>query len=302
MFLKCFFNSVLDTDIKIPVPRRNSIDLTKDIADAENPKFDNQSSDYSHRRHTDNTLQRHDLSSAKKEFTTQKLRQEWAAEQDQFYEEIKEKVMKNFEDDSKQFRPITEDGQNDSENNDGSLKDIDRKDSIKIICAESAVKDDSKSKKKRRKKSMIKKKNSQRKNSTSSSAGSLPSEQIERDATESSITISSATNNTESTSNDASPNAENENASLTTEEIEESSSKADTAKILRDLEIHFFSDTEVSMRTSRPSTPVQSDTEFEVRREKSEDVMTSSASWKWGELPTQTDESNAINSECKQFS
>ena len=51
---------------------------------------------------------------AKKEFTTQKLRQEWAAEQDQFYEEIKEKVMKNFEDDSKQFRPITEDAQNDS--------------------------------------------------------------------------------------------------------------------------------------------------------------------------------------------
>ena len=285
---------MLDTDIKIPVPRRNSIDLTKDIADTDNTKFENQSSDYSHRRHTDNTLQRHDLSSAKKEFTTQKLRQEWAAEQDQFYEEIKEKVMKNFEDDSKQFRPITEDAQNDSENNDGPTKDFNRKDSIKSINADNALKDDSKSKKKRRKKSMIKKKNSQRKNSTSSSAGSLPSEQ-----TESSITISSATNNTESTSNDASPNAENENASLATEEIEESSSKADTAKILRDLEIHFFSDTEVSTRTSRPSTPVQSDTEFEVRREKQDDVMTSSASWKWGELPTQTDDLNAKSSECK---
>lgn len=287
---------MLDTDIKIPVPRRNSIDLTKDIADADITKFENQSSDYSHRRHTDNTLQRHDLSSAKKEFTTQKLRQEWAAEQDQFYEEIKEKVMKNFEDDSKQFRPITEDAQNDS---DGPIKEVDQehnKDSIKSIIVDNASKDDSKSKKKRRKKSMIKKKNSQRKNSTSSSAGSLPSEQ-----TESSITISSATNNTESTSNDASPNAENENASLATEEIEESSTKADTAKILRDLEIHFFSDTEVSTRTSRPSTPVQSDTEFEVRREKQDDVMTSSASWKWGELPTQTDELNAKSSECKSF-
>jgi phosphatidate phosphatase LPIN len=66
----------------------------------------------------------------------------------------------------------------------------------------------------------------------------------------------------------------------------------------RDMDIHFFSDTEItdtvsSPQGSRPGTPIQSDTEFEVsQREKNSNsnVMTNSASWKWGELPTHPDD------------
>lgn len=57
-------------------------------------------------------------------------------------------------------------------------------------------------------------------------------------------------------------------------------------------EIHFFSDTEMitcnEHKRSRPSTPIQSDSEIEMTRSKNDDVMNTSASWKWGELPTPT--------------
>lgn len=72
-----------------------------------------------------------------------------------------------------------------------------------------------------------------------------------------------------------------------------SSDPISTQNRLRELDIHFFSDTEVAGKSpsSRPSSPIQSDTEFEVsQREKNADVMTNSASWKWGELPTKGDE------------
>jgi hypothetical protein len=50
-------------------------------------------------------------------------------------------------------------------------------------------------------------------------------------------------------------------------------------------------------RMSRPITPVQSDTEFEVsQREKVENVMTHSASWKWGELPTHEEKTDNTSS------
>lgn len=79
-------------------------------------------------------------------------------------------------------------------------------------------------------------------------------------------------------------------------------------------DFHFFSDTEVAASPcgSRPSTPIQSDSEFEisqrdhfVKNEKNSDPMTSStASWKWGEFPitpnkTDTD-SVPMNKEAKQ--
>lgn len=57
-------------------------------------------------------------------------------------------------------------------------------------------------------------------------------------------------------------------------------------------DIHFFSDTEMvacsEHKRSRPSTPIQSDSEIEMTRSKGDDVMSNSASWKWGELPTPT--------------
>lgn len=79
-------------------------------------------------------------------------------------------------------------------------------------------------------------------------------------------------------------------------------------------DFHFFSDTEVAASPygSRPSTPIQSDSEFEIsqrdsliKNEKNSDPMTSStASWKWGEFPitpAKTDsESATMNKEAKQ--
>lgn len=78
-------------------------------------------------------------------------------------------------------------------------------------------------------------------------------------------------------------------------------------------DLHFFSDTEAanSPYGSRPSTPIQSDSEFEisqrdnlVKNEKNSDKMsTSTASWKWGELPTtpaKSDGDSALNKEAKQ--
>ena len=302
---KCLIFSQTN-EIKCPIPRRNSIDLSKDIAEMESLKFENQTSDYSHRRHTDNTMERRDLSTNIKEFTTKKLRDEFPVEQDQLYDEIKEKVnlMKNMDDDSKIFRPITEqDGLNDS---DKSAKSDTKADDNKLN--QNLVKDDGKSKKKRRKKSVMKKKNNQRKNSTSSSTGSVNSDPNEPEITET-MTISSATN--ASTSTDGSPNTDNDVLLVTLPNDESKNveiKKEPEVKRIRDLDIHFFSDTEVgsgSPRGSRPSTPVQSDTEFEVsQREKKDDVMTSSASWKWGELPTSEDqsESSAVSESTKRNS
>lgn len=74
-------------DENLPRPRRNSIDLSKENSESDKSKFENQKSDFSHRRHTDNTTGRPDLTLTKKEYTTQKIRQEWAeAEQEQIFQ------------------------------------------------------------------------------------------------------------------------------------------------------------------------------------------------------------------------
>lgn len=79
-------------------------------------------------------------------------------------------------------------------------------------------------------------------------------------------------------------------------------------------DFHFFSDTEVAASPygTRPSTPIQSDSEFEmsqrdslIKNEKNSDPMTSStASWKWGEFPITPakpdSESVSMNKEAKQ--
>lgn len=279
--------SVNQNDLKIPLPRRNSVDLgTKESSEADS-KFENQASDFSHRRHTDNDMVRRDLTANKLEFTTQKLRQEFPEEQDQLYDEIKEKFNLRRHDESQQFRPITEDGLNDSDKSNGVADAEALKNDAKEKSDDnkSLVKDDKQSatsqqsKKKRRKKSMIKKKNSQRKNSSSSSAGSVNSEA-----------------DTPENSNDVSPNTDND----ITKELPRDEEPIVQETRVRDLDIHFFSDGELgsgnSPQRSRPSTPVQSDTEFEVsNREKSENAMTSSASWRWGEPVVTTSDDHPDN-------
>lgn len=174
---------------------------------------------------------------------------------------------------------------------------------------------ESKSKKKRRKKSMMKKKPSlttassasglnaansaSRKNSSSSSAGSasiVPSDQLDFD------TDSNPQSN--ATSLSIEDMAKSEAAVTASEGFIEVVNAQDTPRIC---DFHFFSDTEVATSPygSRPSTPIQSDSEFEIsQREKNTDPMTSStASWKWGEFPItpiKTDADVVGNKDAKQ--
>ncbi|XP_055689858.1 phosphatidate phosphatase LPIN2 isoform X1 [Lutzomyia longipalpis] len=265
------FVSSKEDELQIPKPRRNSIDLLIDEKDGDGvvgKKFENQVSDYAHRRYTDNTMERRDLEASKKEFTTQKIRQQWAEQQqdeDSLLAGIQESDWRNSTavEDTKDVEKVVE-------------KVLERVEEV-----EQVPKEESKSKKKRRKKSIMKKKNAQRKNS-SSSGGSIQGEPAEVGAIE----------EPQTSSTEGSPIV---SAEVKVEEKPATGQSSMTSSRILDLDIHFFSDTDVatghSPRTSRPSTPIQSDTEFEVsQREKgAADCMTSSASWKWGELPTQDD-------------
>lgn len=166
---------------------------------------------------------------------------------------------------------------------------------------------ETKSKKKRRKKSMMKKKattsssnlinnNNQistvsRKSSSSSSAGSsaIPSDPNEVD-----IEMVQHLSNATSVSVDNLAKSEVP-STHTNDKSSDNSCVTDTMNTPRMCDFHFFSDTEVAASPygSRPSTPIQSDSEFEisqrdslVKNEKNSDPMSSStASWKWGEFP-----------------
>lgn len=214
-------------------------------------------SDYSQRRHTDNDVERRDLSATKLEFTTQKLREEFAEKQDQLYEEIKEKFNLRLLDESQQFCPINEDSKDIIDGESSNALEV-GKDVIEKSDEKGLVKDENgkplpASKKKRRKKSMIKKKNSQRKNSTSSSA-SLTSDAIEQEEST-------------SASNDASPNTENDIAKEITlphdDDVvilnnENGNNEFSLKRDQLSSDIHFFSDGEIgnSAQQSRPTTPV----------------------------------------------
>lgn len=168
---------------------------------------------------------------------------------------------------------------------------------------------ESKSKKKRRKKSMMKKKasmisvpvqqpttggasNPSRKSSSSSSAGSasiVPSDQhdfdtdpIEQSSNATSLSMEDFAKSESTAASAVAVTANDDNMSL-------NNVHTDTMDTPRMCDLHFFSDTEVAASPygSRPSTPIQSDSEFEIsQREKNSDPMTSStASWKWGEFP-----------------
>jgi phosphatidate phosphatase LPIN len=135
--------------------------------------------------HTDNTLERRDLSKTKKEYTTQKIRQEW--EQDQLFLAENDNEwqnstlkLKEVEEDDKHFRPIASESLADDVTIKGDSPEPTVMVDEKVDNKDKFAQEDSKSKKKRRKKSFIKKKNSQRKGSTSSSSnGSAVSEVIE---------------------------------------------------------------------------------------------------------------------------
>lgn len=287
-------NTTVEDTIQLPLPRRNSIDFSKESEET-GKKFENQVSDFSHRRHTDNTLERRDLSSAKMEFTTQKIRQEWAVHEEQLFggdgtDDWQNSTMnKSTEGGEAAAKPTTNTPLNEIQT---------KEDEISSVAQDAS---DSKSKKKRRKKSMMKKKQTQRKSSSSSSVGSAPGDPNENDTDTTSVS-----NNTISSTNEESLKSET-GISASIEVPKELEKPTPIPSRVRDLDIHFFSDTDVasgkSPQGSRPSTPIQSDSELEIsQREKGEtsNLMTSSASWKWGELPTQGDDTNITSEDATQ--
>ncbi|KMY92206.1 phosphatidate phosphatase LPIN2 isoform X5 [Drosophila simulans] len=300
--------------LPLPLPRRNSIDFSKEEpkeAVVEGSKFENQVSDYTQRRHTDNTLERRNLSEKLKEFTTQKIRQEWAEHEELFQGEKKpadselenQSKASNEAETEKEVPALIEDKEKEKE----QIKpDV----NLTPVTTSEATKEVSKSKtKKRRKKSQMKK-NAQRKNSSSSSLGSagggdLPSAETPSlgvsNIDEGDAPISSATNN----NNTSSSNDEQPSAPLVTARTGDDSPLSEiphtpTSNPRLDLDIHFFSDTEITTPVGgggagsgraaggRPSTPIQSDSELETTMRDKRHVVTeeSTASWKWGELPT----------------
>ncbi|XP_060657060.1 phosphatidate phosphatase LPIN3 isoform X4 [Drosophila nasuta] len=272
-------------------------------------------------KHTDNVLERRNLGDKLKEYTTQKMRQEWAEHEELFQDKKPQDKLPESESKS-EAKPT----QVDTEPEVVSIKaepaatsPVTTSTTTTPVVVIESNKDESKSKtKKRRKKSQMKKKNSQRKTSSSSSAGSaaggdainadaisLNSVQVsnidEIDVQIASIsTITNNTNNnTISSSNDEQPSA----PLLTAHTGDDSAlSELTTPTNLasrHDPDIHFFSDTEITTPTSigassaargggRPSTPIQSDSELETtmrdKRHVGEDE--NSGMWNWGELPT----------------
>lgn len=308
-FIANFDASIVSTTEKqpedsMPRPRRNSIDFSQENGDTEKTKFENQKSEYSHRRHTDNTTGRPDLTLKKKEFTTQKIRQEWAeVEQEQIFQmegvdnsntSWNNSTPLPSSEQEKHFKPIDSvaalGGDSEKPNTEQNTKDEQT-----ASTAEDKIGADSKSKKKRRKKSIMKKKNSQRKNSSSSSAGSNHSDHNDGGETDS-LTASQVT----ASSNSGSlKDTEDIVPIVEPKEAESSDEPKETSNRILELDIHFFSDTEVatgtSPRQSRPSTPIQSDTEFEISQRENIEGDNMSASWKWGELPTKPEDSDDLN-------
>lgn len=138
---------------------------------------------------------RPDVSATKKEYTTQKIRQEWAEHEETIFPvdnlEPEENWKTNQEDESKVFRPIASEATTTVESSINKT-DAEKSNDLKTTIDDKPNKEESKSKKKRRKKSVLKKKNIQRKNSTSSSAGSVNLEQQQDQDTES-MTVSNNT-------------------------------------------------------------------------------------------------------------
>lgn len=237
-------------------------------------------------------IKRRDLSAAKNEFTTQKLRQEWAEhEQESLMHSIADSDVAESAGPEQQCDRTCDS----SSAEQTTVKTVGKQASFVIAeCDGSEARDDSKQqKKKRRKRSIMRKKSSvisssatfpqlhgaQRKDSSSSANSAVDCSGSYNDAEETDPDLSFATlsNQTTASTPNLSPNVDQMVPN------EENACK----KSLNDF--HFFSDTEARdcREHGRPSTPIKSDSEIEMTRTKaSDDVMTNSASWKWGELPT----------------
>ncbi|XP_018313852.1 phosphatidate phosphatase LPIN3 isoform X3 [Mycetomoellerius zeteki] len=174
------------------------------------------------------------------------------------------------------FRPITDDPQ--SNNKEKSSDDSNSSSGKKNLKEENVDenKSNNSTKRKRKRKSIMKKKGSQRKTSN----GNISQTELsETDAvfTEESISETGP-----------SPMVEEEKNTI----AESATSSQDTIEKRPETDFHFFSDSEVTKnKDSRPSSPVQSDTEFEVRKitqegSEREDDKGHQQSWRWGELPS----------------
>ncbi|EZA58410.1 Phosphatidate phosphatase LPIN2 [Ooceraea biroi] len=175
------------------------------------------------------------------------------------------------------FRPITDDPQSSSKekSSDESNSCSSKKNSKEEIIEE--IKNNNSTKRKRKRKSIMKKKGSQRKTSNGSSS---QTEMSETDAvvTEESVSETGIT-----------PVIEIEKKNSIVEHVP---SSQDMLEKRPETDFHFFSDSEVTKnKDSRPSSPVQSDTEFEMRKitqddNEREDDKDHQQSWRWGELPS----------------
>ncbi|XP_017891870.1 phosphatidate phosphatase LPIN2 [Ceratina calcarata] len=192
------------------------------------------------------------------------------------------------------FRPITEDALSSSKekSSDESNASISKKNSKDENVNEENKSNNSSTKRKRKRKSIMKKKGSQRKTSNGSSS------QTEISENDTSLQDDSLN---EIMPKDSIPDAEVEN------KIEPPIiSVQETTEKRPETDFHFFSDTEITKnQDSRPCSPVQSDTEFEMRKitqETAEQDDKNQQSWRWGELPTLPPESthpshrNSLNS------
>lgn len=281
-------------------------------------------------------LERRNLGEKLKEYTTQKMRQEWAEHEELFQDKKPlEKVEKQTE------QGASQESEKEAEQKREIAAATEPVKTEVLLAPPAAIattpvtiesnKDDTKSKtKKRRKKSQMKKKNSQRKTSSSSSAGSaaggdpvnadaisLNSVQVGLiDESDVPACASISITNTNSSSNDEQPSAplltaHTGDESTLSELSQHVATPTNAAR--HDLDIHFFSDTEITTPTSlgstgggrgagRPSTPIQSDSELETtmrdKRHVGDDE--NSALWKWGELPTPEQAKGATQAEAQQ--
>ncbi|XP_018358089.1 PREDICTED: phosphatidate phosphatase LPIN1 isoform X1 [Trachymyrmex cornetzi] len=177
------------------------------------------------------------------------------------------------------FRPITDDPQsiNKEKSSDESNSSTGKKNLKEENVDEN--KSNNSTKRKRKRKSIMKKKGSQRKTSN----GNISQTELsEADAVFTEESIS------ETIFKGPPPMAEEEKNTV----AESATSSQDVIEKRPETDFHFFSDSEVTKnKDSRPCSPVQSDTEFEVRKitqegSEREDDKGHQQSWRWGELPS----------------
>lgn len=241
-------------------PRRKSIDL------GYNENYENQVSDYKTRRYTDSHDQ--DYSLKKKDFVQRQISLGNIAVE----HSIEELTDKKLHDDDQNHDEIFKMDSLDTE----PPKLV--KEPLKLDNDGNEKVEENKSKKKRRKKSSMKKKNSQRK--TSTIAENVPEQDLESKLTESTDKSSLGSSHSE-------------------HDLITGADAPVGGRIGRDSDFLFFSDTELtanSAHNSRPSTPVQSDTEFEVSQRKDNDNdQPAGQSWAWGQLPVTPNHTDLSN-------